>query len=261
MDSEFYPQINDDDYKLISTHYKADNFTNGRAFKKFFDEFCRKIFAVNSAMFKDTTMQSFPIAYSEKNSYASIAYALHSITPYVLGEWSVEYQPSENKSKQNRFVDFWCMDDKKNFEAWIEIKKIELNISNSVDKWDFAQWARIQTAIKQIENLIREVKVDKEKTAKNANLKIVLLNIPIHCKVSQIPDDKIIESAPYKVVELLANVDYKVKWRKKGVLCGVLNLDPQFKKLKAIQQGKEVADIYIDNRYTPYFALGAIVLE
>lgn len=246
--------INDDNYELISTHYKADNFTNGRAFKKFFDAFARNVFATNLVMLKDSTMQGFPIAYSEKNSYASIAHSLHSITPFVLGEWCVDYQSNEAESNQNRFVDFWCMSEKKDFEAWIEIKRIWLTISNNIDKWDFTQSAKseIQVALNQIKNLIREAKVDKDKVAKMANLKVVLLNIPISCNAKRIPDDKIIQSAPYKVADLLANAEYKVKWRKKGVLCAVLDLD---------MQGKKESGLIYKNEYTPYFALGAIVME
>lgn len=245
--------INANNYELISTHYKADSFTNGRAFKKFFDVFARNVFATNLTMLKDSTMRSFPIAYSEKNSYASIAHSLHSVTPFVLGEWCVGYQSDKAQSNQNRFVDFWCMNDKKDFEVWIEIKRIWLTIGNNVDKWDFTQSAKneIQVALNQIENLIREAKIDKDKVAKAANLKVVLLNIPISCNSKRIPDNEIIQSAPYKVADLLANGDYKVKWRKKGVLCAVLDLDTQGKKDELIFEGE----------YTPYFALGAIVLE
>ena len=137
--------ISDNNYELISTHYKADSFTNGRAFKKFFDLFARNVFATNLAMLKDSTMGSFPIAYSEKNSYASIAHSLHSLTPFVLSEWRVGYQYRETESSQNRFVGFWCMSDKKDFEAWIEIKRIWLNIAGNEDKWDFTQSVKIKS--------------------------------------------------------------------------------------------------------------------
>ena len=54
------------------------------------------------------------------------------------------------------------MSDKKDFEAWIEIKRIWLNIAGNADKWDFTQSVKnkIQAALNQIENLIREVKID-----------------------------------------------------------------------------------------------------
>ena len=107
-------------------------------------------------------------------------------------------------------------------------------------------------ALNQIENLIREVKIDEDRLAKTGNLKVVLLNIPISCSSKRIPNSKIIQSAPYKVADLLASGDYKVKWRKKGVLCAVLNLDTQDKK--------EGGLIY-EGKYTPYFALGAVIFE
>lgn len=246
--------INDNNYELIDKHYKADSFTNGRAFKKFFDLFARNVFATNLTMLKDNKMQSFPIAYSEKNSYASIAHSLHSLTPFVLSEWCVGYQSSKTESSQNRFVDFWCMNDKKDFEVWIEIKRIWLTINNNVDKWDFTQSAKneIQLALNQIENLIREVKIDKDKVAKAANLKVVLFNIPISCSSKLIPNSETIQSAPYKVADLLANEGYKVGRQKKGVLCAVLNLDTQ---------GKKEGGLIYDNEYTPYFALGAVIFE
>lgn len=246
--------INDNNYELISTHYKADSFTNGRAFKKFFDLFARKVFTTNLTILKDNKMQIFPIAYIEKNSYASIAHSLHSLTPFALSEWCVGYQSNETESSQNRFVDFWCMGEKKDFEAWIEIKRIWLNIAGNADKWNFTKRAKkkIQVALNQIENLIREVKIDKGRLAKTGNLKVVLLNIPISCSSKLIPDSKTIQSAPYKVADLLASGDYKVKWRKKGVLCAVLNLDTQ---------GKKEGGLIYKGEYTPYFALGAVIFE
>ena len=237
-------------YTLIDTHFKADNFTKGRAFKSFFDKFCQNIFEANLAMLED--IEYFPIAYNENNAYASIAHALHSLTPYVSSEENINYKDksAKNHSKADekwRFVDFWCMNDKREFEVWIEAKRLWLNIGKN-SKWDFDSVARerIDNALRQIDNI---KKAKPHQIAKETNFKVAFFTMPLSCAKRQIPSDSDIESAPKIMADLLAeSIDNR---RNMGVLCAVLDLDMQGKKDELIYEGE----------YTPYFALGAIVLE
>ena len=228
-------------YTLIDTHYQADNFTKGRAFKKFFDEFCQNVFEINLAMFED--IGEFPIAYNENNAYASIGTALHTLTPYAWSEAQINYKDkkhkndTENSAKADekekwRFVDFWCMNANKEFEVWIEAKRLWLNIGKN---------AQGQLIISKKQNLIKSPKTRIFKS----------LYLPYLCRVRQVKCLMIkdIKQAPKAVADLLAEfIDNR---RNMGVLCAVLNLDTQGKK--------EVETIYF-NEFTPYFALAAVVL-
>lgn len=243
-------------YTLIDTHYQADNFTKGRAFKKFFDEFCQNLFEINLAMFED--IGEFPIAYNENNAYASIGAALHTLTPYAWSEVQIDYKDKKHKNdtansiknkadekEKWRFVDFWCMNENKEFEVWIESKRLWLNIGKK--QFDSAACERIENALWQIDNI---KKAKPEQIAKDTNFKVAFFTLSLSCATSQMPDDKDIKQAPKEVAELLAEfIDNR---RNMGVLCAVLNLDTQGKK--------EVETIYV-NEYMPYFALGAVVLE
>lgn len=244
-------------YTLIDTHYQADNFAKGRAFKKFFDEFCKNVFEINLAMFED--IGEFPIAYNENNAYASIGAALHTLTPYAWSEAQINYKDkkhkndTENSAKTDekekwRFVDFWCMNANKEFEVWIEAKRLWLNIGkNAQGQFDSIACERIKNALWQIDNI---KKAKPYQIAKDTNFKVALFAIPLSCAASQMPDDKDIKQAPKAVADLLAEfIDNR---RNMGVLCAVLNLDAQGKK--------EVETIYL-NDFTPYFALAAVVLE
>lgn len=240
-------------YTLMDSHFKADKFTKGRAFKGFFDKFCQNVFEANLAMLED--IDYFPIAYNEKTAYASIAYALHSLTPYVSSEENINYKDKKTKNQQNgeandkekwRFVDFWCMDNKKEFEIWMEAKRLWLNISKGADcEFDSIACERIDNALEQI----YKIKTANLYQIAKTNFKVAFFTIPLFCAKNKIPSDNDIESAPKIIANLLAN--YIDNRRNMGVLCAVLDLD---------MQGKKDGLIY-DGEYTPYFALGAIVLE
>lgn len=240
-------------YTLIDSHFKADDFTKGRAFKSFFDKFCQNIFEANLVMLDD--IEYFPIAYNEKCAYASIAYALHSLTPYVSSEENINYKDKKVKKQQNgkvddkekwRFVDFWCMSKKKDFEVWIEAKRLWLKIGKNANyEFDSVARERIDNALQQIYT----IKEAKPYQIADTSFKVAFFTIPLSCAKSQIPSDDI-SSAPKIVADLLANcIDNRRK--PNGVLCAVLNLDMQGKK----------DELFYNGEYTPYFALGAIVLQ
>ena len=212
-----------------------------------------------------------PIAYTEKSTYSSIAHALHSITPYGWSECSFSYTDKKDKKAQKsdedsstndsqekkdkaRFVHFWCMDSKKEFELWIEAKRIWLNIGTNTKK-EFTERvkSRIKETIKQI-RIIKEAKPYQD--AKEANLKIALFTINASCATTQIPSDKDIDSIPKILNDLLANfIDNRSNM---GVLLGVCDMDP---KVTNNECAKEAGNVYNNDTYTPYLAIGAIVLE
>lgn len=242
-------------YTLIDSHFKADSFTKGRAFKSFFDKFCQNIFETNLTMLED--IDCFPIAYNESNAYASIAHALHSLTPYAWSEVYITYKDKKAKTAQSnnkkddkekwRFVDFWCMNDRQDFEVWIEVKRLWLSIDSLAFDSDATKY--INDALEQIYKICDESK--KSQIASDTNFKVAFFTIPIYCSIksNKMPSDSDIDKAPKAVADLLAEfIDNR---RNMGVLCAVLDLDTQGEKDELIYEGE----------YTPYFALGAIVLE
>lgn len=268
-------------YELLDSYYKEceTNYKNKEswiAFKRFFKSFTKKVFETNLVIFTDKDMGNcFSLAYSERNSYASISHSLHSITPYVLNEWHLNYKPKESESSKqesepkNRFVDFWCMSKNKEIEAWIEVKRIWFNFNLKTDSFaesvkkiydgedkDSKKMGIIQQGLEQLDSVRTEIRNDR--IANATAFKVILLNIPISCtnpKDKKIGIEKI-NSAPKRLEKLLNDFvkskDFPIKNYKKSVLCAVLDLDPQ---------GTRKGGIIYKNEYTPYFALGAIVLE
>ena len=215
----------------------------------------------------------FPIAYNENNAYTSIAHALHSLTPYVSGDEILKiidynkdkkHKTARDKDKLKwRFMDFWCMDKKREFEVWIEVKrtwlklKCKQNIHLKFDRkahWrmrDFdrkAYW-RMRDTIEHIDSLQILTK-GLPKIAKEANYKVALFTIPLSCDKNKIPSDKTIKSALETVISYL--VSFNVNRPNRGVLCAVLDLDPH---------GTKQSGLIYENDYTPYFVLGAVVAE
>lgn len=262
-------------YELLETSYKNCDYKNKKSwiiFKKFFEEFTKKVFETNLTIFTDKELDGlFPLAYSERNSYASISHSLHSITPYVLNEWHLNYKPKEIKQEsvlKNRFIDFWCMSKNKEIEVWIEIKSIWFNLqtdnfaetikkiyNDDKDK-EYKKMGIIQQGLVQLDNVRKEIK--NEKIANSTPFKVVLLNIPIFCScpISKKIDNDKINSTPKKIEKLLNDFikskDFPIKNYKKSVLCAVLNLDPQ---------GTREGGVIFENYYMPYFAIAAVVLE
>ena len=256
-------------YELLETSYKKCDYKNKEswiAFKEFFRSFTKKVFETNLAIFtgKGYIKGLFPLAYSEKKSYASISHSLHSITPYVLSEWHLNYK--SNEELKNRFVDFWCMSKNQEVEVWIEIKSIWFNLQtdnfaesikkiyNGKDK-DYKKMGIIQQGLVQLDSVRTEVRNDK---IANSTFKVVLLNIPIFCScpTSKKIDNQKINSTPKKIEKLLNDFikskDFPIKNYKKSVLCAVLDLDPQ---------GTREGGVIFENYYMPYFAIAAVVLE
>lgn len=253
-------------YTLIDKYYKADNFVKGRAFKAFFDEFCKDVFEFNLVLFEDKSVGCFPLLYSEKQGYASVISALNKQTPYILSEWYLGYKPRNADSDESkyRFVDFWFMNEKKEFEAWMEMKHIWFNFGKRA-KADFMQDIKkeIYDALKQIEIILKDA--NAKQVAKKGTLNVVLLSIYVYCKKTQISDDESIINAPQLVADLLNDEQYRIKWRgkslTKGVLCGVLDLDPHFALKEKMMKDKEQKGLIYTNEYTPYAILAAIVFE
>lgn len=124
-------------YTLLSDHYDSSDILGnrtGKFFAAFFDKFAQGVLEANLAIYEG--FGEFPAAWSEKNAYASIAHALHSLTPYVYSEVFLNYKDKETRKNPTnadkwRFVDFWAMDENFKLEMWIEVKKIWLNIGKN----------------------------------------------------------------------------------------------------------------------------------
>ena len=176
------------------------------------------------------------------------------------------YKPKnadDDKSKY-RFVDFWFMNEKRDFEAWMEMKHIWFNFAKG-DKSDFTKRVKekIQNALNQIEIILKEA--GTVQVAKKGALNIVLLSITVSCAKTQIPDNESIVNTPQLIADLLNDEQYRIKWRgkslTKGVLCGVLDLDPHFALKEKMTKDKEQKGLFYTNEYTPYAILAAIVFE
>ncbi|MCZ6174534.1 hypothetical protein [Campylobacter ureolyticus] len=250
-------------YNIIDTFYKADTFTKGRAFKKFFSNFCQKVFDINYKMLKDKDLQYFPLGYNENNAYSSISHALHLLTPYVWSEMFINYKNRKNIKILNsadinskdcddrwRFVDFWFISKDKEFEVWLEVKRLSFNVGKNANL-DFDQNTikRIEDALYQIYNIKNSNKDNPCQNSKQANLKVAFFIMPLWCKKSQKPTNKSIKYIPNKIANLLN--DFIDNRRNMGVLCAVFELDLEFEKENLIYEGE----------YTPYFMLNAIILE
>ena len=152
-------------------------------------------------------------------------------------------------------------------EAWIEVKNIWFNLqtdnfaetikkiyNDDKDK-EYKKMGIIQQGLIQLDSVRTEIRNDK---IANSAFKVVLLNIPIFCScpISKKIDNDKINNAPKKLEEMLNNFieskDFPAKNYKKGVLCAVLDLDPQ---------GTRKDEVIFENYYMPYFALAAVVLE
>lgn len=234
---------------LLDAHFASDSFSNGRKFKKFFGAFAENFFKKNIAFYEKTGY--FPPSHNECNMSASIASSLCDLTPFVISEFSLDckdakraIKDSRGNEKGTRIVDFWFMDG--DYEAWVEVKKIWLNIAKSA-RWAFdsAAVARIKENLAQIQNIST---LKPEQCATNC-LKIALFATPICCNISQICDEKDIDSAPKYLNDLL--LDFIDKRRKMGILSAVLDL-----------RGTKIAHGgYFENEYLPFIALNAVVEE
>lgn len=99
--------------------------------------------------------------FEEKNAYASIGYALYSLTSYVFSENPIKYKTKiKGESEKQDKMDFWCAEKDFKFEAYIESKKLWLNIGNV--KWEFGKSYNIliKKAFEQIKRL-KSAGVDK----------------------------------------------------------------------------------------------------
>ena len=209
---------------LLDLHYKSDSFINGRMFKRFFKEMSEQAFAVNLEAQKG--LGFFPMMFEEKNAYASIGYALHSLTPYVLSENPIKYKTKikgESEDK-NGFVDFWCAEKDFKFEAYMESKKLWLKISTNA-KWEFDKSCNtlIDSAFDQIKRL-KSAGVDKatSRYTEGAVFKVALFQIPIVYHPKFKPEEVDLESAPKHLEKLLAD---KLK-NNMGLLLSVLDMRP-----------------------------------
>lgn len=232
----------------LDSHYKKANLKQSDDFEDFFKDFCEQAFALNLNIYQDLGV--FPLVWNENNAYSSISYALHTLTPYVQSEVVISHKIKQVKGQvaedKNGRVDFWCMEKDWKFEAWLESKKLWLNIGTSA-KWEFDKNCRylIDEVFFQIKRL-KSAGVDKKanKYAEGVVFKVALLQIPIVYNSKHKPSNEEIESAPKYLESLLA----EYLENKMGLLLGALDMRPF--------GGDEV-----EGECNPYNILAAVVIQ
>lgn len=213
-------------YYLLNSHYKSDNLDKGRKFKNFFDKLCQHIFDINLTMLEG--IEDFPLLYSEKKSYSSIAAAINAITPYHTSEWTIDCRgygiadKESGKEKKTRAVDFWCRSKDKDFDVWIEAKALRFYVSKDELDTDYIQ--------KAFEQILEIHKIDRQDGIQSH--KLVLLNTKVICDTKDFFDEsyqKSLEKVPQifakKLDEEYGKIDDEItKEAQKGLLLGVLDL-------------------------------------
>ena len=100
----------------------------------FTNQLFQNIFDISLVMLENENVREFPIAYSEEQTYSTIANAIGRLTPYHGSERYI----AKNKNDSERQVDFWCrcIDGQgKIRDIWIECKNIWIeNIPNNTNK-------------------------------------------------------------------------------------------------------------------------------
>lgn len=213
-------------YYLLDSHYKSDSLDKGRKFKTFFDKLCQHIFDINLTMLEG--VEDFPLLYSERKSYSSIAAAINAITPYHTSEWTIDCRgygiadKESGKEKKTRAVDFWCCSEDKDFDVWIEAKALRFYVSKDELDTDYIQ--------KAFEQILEIHKIDKQDGIQSH--KLVLLNIKVIYDKDDFFDEsyqKSLEKVPQilakKLDEEYGKIDDEItKEAQKCLLLGVLDL-------------------------------------
>lgn len=244
-------------YRLLKDYYKPNSFSkSGQLFEKFFDNFCQNIFDENLRIFSN--IGELPLVYGEKTGYSSIAYALHNMGYYAWSECRLDYEAKidKDKTKKNKwnFVDFWCLEQNKKFEAWIEVKCLWFN-ANGRGKFAEQNESIFNELRKKMFNFKSIIK--QEKLA-NIAFKVSLFVIPIYCNHNAKKQINLDNDLYFDIQEILEQEMKKYKYGgkyvgKKGLILGVLDLRSSIKSSHKSWVGW--------GYYVPFIILGAIVLE
>lgn len=255
--------------------YKSGKLNKSKKFENFFDELCQNIFDINLTMLEG--VEEFPLVYSERKSYSSIAAAINAITPYHISEYTRNcggcgILDESGKERKTRTVDFWCSSKDKSFDVWIETKALRFYVSkkakNQIDK---NTKELIQEAFKQILELN---KIDKKR--KYQSHKLILLNTKVICNEGDFDElyslgelDKIPQIFADELNKEYTKIDGgKIKNLSKGLLLGILDLRECIQKDRNkdiihrvdYKNGYENYDFF-DKYIAPYIILAGIVVE
>lgn len=229
------------EYFVDTKNYKADSLgQGGRKFKKFFIEFSKQCFKINSelALF-DKTFCDFPLANSERNSYASIATAGNIIKGYhMISEYCFDIKkktPKDEEEKadiknnvERRFLDFFLVGEN-GFNVAIEVKNIWQNIATL----ELAEKCK-----KLIDKCIDQAKTHAENEIKkqfsavlNDTLCVALIISPIFFNIKDGINSKNYEK------ELK-----KAKEKRKNAINTINNyiLDESYRQLKELDKNKTI---------------------
>lgn len=267
-------------YWIDDSYYKSDIFgrSGGRKFKKFFIEFSKKCFELNSkiALFKG--FSDFPLANSERNSYASIATAGNSIEGYhIISEYCVYIEkktPKDEEEKVNiknniehRFLDFFLVGEN-GFNVAIEVKNVWQNIKSTREEPVKYCKNLINECIKQTithtKNRIKEQFLESEQLSNTLCVALIISPIFFNLKDGYQSKDfkKELNAAKEKRKEAINKINnYIVKESekqlcrcttiKKGLISSVLDCQALFDKGYTHWIDGVLTDLYI----------GALVLQ
>lgn len=240
-------------YWIDDSNYKPDQFgkSGGRAFKKFFKEFCKNCFKINIdiALFSKS-YEDFSLVRREKNAYASICASVESMKDYhIISELffkkeknnsAEQYdkqnneQNNEQNDKDKRFVDFFIFNkENKGFEAMVEVKRIYKNIYGNKEQTQDCK-GLIKKCIEQTKWYVDNYKTlfvndERAKSDKNERLCVALFLAPIFYSKNNGKDKEVYDDAKKAIKALndciLKNsqevTENKDKY-KSGLIAGVL---------------------------------------
>ena len=132
----------------------------------FINQLFQNIFKISLVMLENENVREFPIAYSEEQTYSTIANAIGKMTPYHVSEMYI----GKNNNKK-RYVDFWCrcIDEKESGkirDIWIECKNLWFNIGKNAKLEQTTKYQGIiQKAIGQIKTIENKMEKDSFRVA------------------------------------------------------------------------------------------------
>lgn len=151
----------------------------------FINQLFQNIFEISLVMLENENVREFPIAYSERQIYSTIANAIGRLTPYHGSERYF----AKNKNNNKRQVDFWCrcIDGQgKIRDIWLECKNLWFNIGKRTEmKITQSCKSKIKECIEQT----RTIKDKDEGKIRKDRFKIAFFSTYIYYKAGNKRDN------------------------------------------------------------------------
>ena len=193
----------------LSYSFFADNGNGENGWiVNFINQLFQNIFKISLVMLENENVREFPIAYSEEQTYSTIANAIGQLTPYHGSERYI----AKNNNNSKRKIDFWCrcIDEQgKIRDVWIECKNIWIeNILNNTTKI-------IETKVRSCHHSKIKKAIEQIKTIdiKDNEIKIAFFSTYIYYEVGNKPKDleTICKDAYEKIEEQIQEAYKKAK--------------------------------------------------